>query len=75
MLDLTIEQRVRRCYESALDTGLAEKAAIDAAMILWRVGRPEETLDCARQSVSHIIAQARIARRVGQLKDAGEVDS
>jgi hypothetical protein len=69
MLDLPIDQRVRQCYESALDCGLAEKAAIDAALVLWRTGRPEESLDSARRSVSHIIAQARIERRTGQPVD------
>lgn len=70
MLDLPIDQRVRRCYELALETGLAEKAAIDAALVLWRAGRPEEPLELARRSVSHIIARVRIERRIGRPVDA-----
>jgi len=70
MLDLPIDQRVRRCYELALETGLAERAAIDAALVLWRAGRPDEPFDVARRSVSHIIAQVRIERRTGRPVDA-----
>ncbi len=69
MMDLPIDQQVRRCYELALKNGLDERAAIDAALILWRAGRPDEPLDIARRSVSHVIARARIERRTGQPVD------
>jgi hypothetical protein len=74
MLDLPIEERVRRCYEAALDTGLAEKAAIDAAMILWRATRPDEPLDSARGCVAHVIAQVRVERRTGTMPDEEHSD-
>jgi hypothetical protein len=64
--DLSIDERVRRCYESALETGLGEKAAIDAAFVLWRAARPAEAIDTARHAVARIIALSRVERATGR---------
>jgi hypothetical protein len=52
-----------------MDTGLGERAAIDAALILWRAARPAEGMEPARQAVAEIIARARIEKRVGRPVD------
>ena len=62
-MQASIEDRVRECYEAAIDTGLGEKAAIDAALVLWRTARPAEAMESARRAVAQIIAQSRVNRR------------
>lgn len=64
--DPSIDKRVRRCYESALETGLEEKAAIDAALVLWRAAQPAEAIDTARHAVARIIALSRVERATGR---------
>jgi hypothetical protein len=64
--DISIENRVRHCYEAAIETGLGEKAAIDAALVLWRTARPAEAMEPARQAVAQIVAQSRIEKRAGR---------
>jgi hypothetical protein len=65
-----IEDRVRQCYEAAMETRLGEKAAIDAALVLWRAARPDEGLVPARQAVAEIIARSRIEKRAaGPVED------
>jgi hypothetical protein len=70
MYDVQIETRVRHCYEAAIATGLGEKAAIDAALVLWRAARPDEAMEPARQAVSEIIARSRVAKRAERSTDA-----
>lgn len=69
MYDIRIEDRVRQCYEAAIDTGLGEKAAIDAALVLWRAARPAEAMGPSRQAVAEIIARSRVEKRAGQPGD------
>jgi hypothetical protein len=64
--DIPIEDRVRRCYESAIETGLGEKAAIDAALVLWRTARPAEAMGPSRQAVAQIVARSRVEKRAGR---------
>ena len=71
MYDIRIEDRVRQCYEAAIDTGLGEKAAIDAALVLWRAARPAEAMEPARQAVAEIIARSRVEKRAEQPSDDG----
>jgi hypothetical protein len=67
--DIPIENRVRQCYEAAIDTGLGERAAIDAALVLWRTARPAEGMEPARQAVAQIVARSRVERRSGRSVD------